>query len=332
MKGAGITAGQGQGGTKIGAVVRAVTEAIDSGRAGQGQRLPSISEISHHMGCSRDTAAKAYAILKKRGLIEAVPAKGYYVRSASRRVFMLLDDFSAFKEQLYHAFRENLPGEWTVDLLFHHYNERVFEQLVRESAGRYAVYVVMNLSHASVHPVLATLDPSRLLLLDMGSAERPEISCILQDFGSAVERCLEQGLAQIKKYREVVVVYNPRQTPHPPETGKAVRRFCARYGFSFRMVPQVLPGELRSGQLYLVIREADLVAVVNACRSLSLEPGREVGVLAYNDTPMKEIAANGISAISVDFREMGRKAALFAREGLKIREILPTSLILRQSL
>jgi len=60
---------------------------------------------------------------------------------------MLLDDFSAFKEQLYQSFRQHLPETYSVDLLFHHYNREVFEQLIQNSIGRYNVYIIMNIHH-----------------------------------------------------------------------------------------------------------------------------------------------------------------------------------------
>jgi DNA-binding LacI/PurR family transcriptional regulator len=47
---------------------------------------------------------------------------------------------------------------------------------------------------------------------------------------------------------------------------------------------------------------------------------------------MKAIAGNGITSISVDFSEMGKKAAVFVTKKQKIREIMPTSLIIRDSL
>jgi DNA-binding LacI/PurR family transcriptional regulator len=72
--------------------------------------------------------------------------------------------------------------------------------------------------------------------------------------------------------------------------------------------------------------------VVRACLQFNLTPGTDIGIIAYNDTPMKEIAANGITTISVDFSEMGKKAADFAVKGEKIQEILPTSLFIRNSL
>jgi hypothetical protein len=47
---------------------------------------------------------------------------------------------------------------------------------------------------------------------------------------------------------------------------------------------------------------------------------------------MKEIVEGGVTVISTDFRKMGELAAGFVKNKQKLQEILPTSLILRQSL
>ena len=78
--------------------------------------------------------------------------------------------------------------------------------------------------------------------------------------------------------------------------------------------------------------DADLVRVVKTCRIKKFELGKDVGVLSYNDTPMKQIVGGGITVISIDFELMGEQAAKFVKNKQKIGEVLTTSLILRDSL
>ena len=47
---------------------------------------------------------------------------------------------------------------------------------------------------------------------------------------------------------------------------------------------------------------------------------------------MKQIVGGGISVISTDFEKMGILAAEFVKNKEKISQVLPTSLILRDSL
>ncbi|WP_372947052.1 GntR family transcriptional regulator [Mariniphaga sp.] len=320
------------GQTKIQQLVHSISEAISSGQLKEGETLPSVNELSTESGFSRDTVFKAYKILKERNLVESAPTRGYYVTGGSFKVFMLLDDFSAFKEQLYKAFRNNLPNTYSVDLLFHHYNREVFNQLVNSSLGRYSMSVVMNIDHRSMEPVLKKIDPGKLLILDMGMPPSENISYVIQDFNKAVENCLEEGLTYLKKYSEMILVYDETETPHPAETVTAVRRFCENHNISFRLLKNTHGVEVKKEQCWFTIRDSDLVEVIKYCRSKGFLLGKDFGVLSYNDTPMKQIAGGGISVISTDFEQMGRLAARFVKDKQKVTEVLSTSLKIRQSL
>ena len=199
-----------------------------------GDILPSVNQLSNESGFSRDTVFKAYNILKKRNIIESAPTKGYYVASESFKVFMLLDDFSAFKEQLYQSFRAELPESYSVDLLFHHYNTEVFHQLIQNSLGRYSMYVVMNIDHKSVDPILEKIDANKLLIIDMGKPVNGKMNYLTQDFNESVIKCLNDEIQALKKYSELILVYEENSTPHPPETVMAVKKICKKHNLSFK--------------------------------------------------------------------------------------------------
>ncbi len=320
------------GQTKVQQLVHSITEAIGNGLLQVGDILPSVNQLSKQSGFSRDTVFKAYNILKKRSVIESAPTKGYFVASESYKVFMLLDDFSAFKEQLYQSFRKNLPDSYAVDLLFHHYNPQVFNQLIQNSLGRYSIYIVMNIDHRSIAPVLNKIDPNKLLILDMGNPAGTPYNYLIQDFDRAVAGCLEEGLDEIKKYEELILVYSEKDTPHPAETVSAVEGFCRKNRIPFRRVNRAGEEAVKKGQTWFVIRDADLVEIIKNCRARGLKMGKDVGVLSYNDAPMKQIVGGGISVITVDFEKMGRLAADFVKNKQQIQQVLPTSLYLRGSL
>lgn len=320
------------GQTKIQQLVHAVSSAISNGQLREGEILPSINKLSSESGFSRDTVFKAYSILQKRSLIESAPTRGYYVTGGAFRIVMLLDDFSAFKENLYKSFRSNLPESYSVDLLFHHYNHEVFNQLIQNSLGRYSVYIVMNIDHRGMEPVLEKIEPGKLLILDMGMPSSANISYIVQDFNHAVERCLEDGKNLLCKYSELILVYNEIDTPHPSETTLAVKRFCKKHGIRYTKVDKAGDTEVKKGQCWFTIRDSDLVEVVKKSHEKGLVTGKDIGIVSFNDTPMKQIAEGGISVISTDFEQMGILAAGFVKNRQKITQILPTSLILRKSI
>ena len=317
--------------TKLQQVIHSVTEAISLGILKEGNIMPSINQMNRESGISRDTIFKAYSILKKRSIIASTPTKGYFVASESFRVFVLLDDFSAFKEQLYQSFRANLPDNYSVDLLFHHYNPEVFNQLILNSLGRYSMYIVMNIDHKNVEEVVRKIDTQKLLILDMGFDPKHEISCLTQDFNQAVYDCLNSGLSLIHKYQELILVF-PTNTPHPVETISAFKRFCIDNQLNHTILDQIENREVQAGQAYLVIKDSDLVKIVKDCRKNGYQIGSQVGILSYNDSPMKEIVGSGITVISTDFVRMGRECAKFIVTNEKVNQVIPTHLIIRGSL
>ena len=317
--------------TKSQQLIHAVSEAINLGILKQGDFLPSINQLSKEGGISRDTIFKAYSKLKQQSIISSTPTKGYFISSKSYRVFVLLDDFSAFKEQLYKSVRYNLPDNYSVDLLFHHYNPEVFNQLILNSLGRYSMYIVMNIDNRNMEEVLRKIDPKKLLLLDMGSDPKNEISYLVQDFHQAVYDCLKSGLNLIQKYKEFILVF-PQDTPHPSETIDAFKRFCNDYQIKYTVLDNIDNREVQPGQAYLVIKDSDLVKIVKDCKKNAYKIGSEVGIISYNDTPMKEIAGDGITVISTDFVRMGRDCANFIVTKEKLAEVIPTNLIVRGSL
>lgn len=326
-----INTSNSSGQTKLQQLVHSITEAVSNGNLKTGDVLPSVNQLSSESGFSRDTVFKAYRMLKKQGVIESTPQKGYFVASESVKVFMLLDDFSAFKEQLYQSFRQNLPENVSVDLLFHHYNKTVFRQLIQSSIGRYSVYIIMNISNENIDPVLKKIDSKKLLILDMGKPET-NMNFLLQDFEDAVISCLSQGLNEIQKFEEFILIYSEKKTPHPPKTVAAFKRFCTANSINHRVAEKFSEKQLKTGQVYLAIKDADLVEIIKVGFKKGFQLGKDFGVISYNDTPMKEITGGGITVISTDFGLMGEKAAAFVNNRQSLAEILPTRLIMRKTL
>ena len=317
--------------TKLQQLIHAINEAISNGILKEGDFLPSVNQLSRQSGLSRDTIFKTYSILKQRSIISSTPTRGYFVSSLSFKVMVLLDDFSAFKEQLYTSFRSNLSENYAVDLLFHHYNPDVFDQLILNSLGRYSMYVVMNINNQRIENVLKKIDQNKLLILDMGTPDNPDIAYLTQDFSYGVLDCLKESLPLIKKYSEFHLVF-PETLFHPKELIHSFSYFCSSNKLKHYLIRKIQDHPVEAGQAFLVVREADLVYIIKQCRQKGLEPGKDVGLISYNDTPMKEIVGNGITTISVDFGEMGLKAAHFVESKEKVFEVLTPKLTIRGSL
>ena len=67
-------------------VAAKITHLIHRGTLRPGERIPSVRRISRQEKVSVSTALQAYFLLEDRGLIEARPQSGFYVRLQSRRL------------------------------------------------------------------------------------------------------------------------------------------------------------------------------------------------------------------------------------------------------
>ena len=81
-------------------LVDAVMDAISQNQLKPGDMLPSVNYLIKECNISRDTVFKAYAELKKRGVVESVPNRGYFVARKFTRVLLFLDTFKAYKEEI----------------------------------------------------------------------------------------------------------------------------------------------------------------------------------------------------------------------------------------
>lgn len=317
--------------TKVQHLTEALVKAISEGIYPAGSQLPSVNQLSKEHNLSRDTVFKAFSELKKRGVAESTPAKGYHVANANFRVFLFLDTYSPFKDVLYNSFVQALPKNYKVDLLFHFYNARLFEQVILDSIGRYNAYVVMNFSNEVFHEVLKKIDNNKLLLLDLGDFEKDGYSYVCQDFGPSVYKCLTEQKQLFTKYTKAYLFF-PKDSEHPRITIKYFKKFCKEINLECQVIEKLGDHEPSPGTMYFVIRQKELIEVIKSCKQKELQIGRDIGLLAYNDTPVYEILENGITVISTDFVEMGKKAAQYIASREKICESTQTRLIIRNSL
>ena len=84
------------------------------------------------------------------------------------------------------------------------------------------------------------------------------------------------------------------------------------------MISKLSDRAVQKRQAYLSIKEEDLVYIVKSCKTQNLKLGSDVGLIAYNDSPLKELVGDGITVISADFAEMGAKAARFVESKEKV--------------
>ena len=90
--------------------------------------------------------------------------------------------------------------------------------------------------------------------------------------------------------------------------------------------------EIKKGHAYLVIDDSDLIKLLKICKFKNWVPGIEVGVVSYNETPLKEVIREGITVISCNFEVMAKEMADFIHKRKPVQKVIPIALIPRNSL
>jgi DNA-binding transcriptional regulator YhcF (GntR family) len=319
-------------------IINSVIADIERNVLKKNEQLPSISELSEEYYIARDTVEKAYRELREQGFITSVQGKGYYVNSREgrkMRILLIFNKLSSYKKLIYYAFLKVLGDKASVDLQIHHYNVRIFEEIIDKNLGKYNHYVVMphffpEADKSLAIKVLEKIPANELVLLDKDLPDfKHECLTVYQDFERDVSQALEDAQDLLEKYTKIVLVF-PSDGNYPIEIVKGVRYFC-NYAKKEFVSKENVEGEILHAQTaYLVVEETDLAELVKKTRQSSFTLGKEIGIISFNETTLKELL--GITVITTDFETMGRTAAALLLDNKKIKVKNPFYMIRRESL
>ncbi|MDD2307385.1 MAG: GntR family transcriptional regulator [Prolixibacteraceae bacterium] len=315
-------------------IINSIYTAISIGELKLGDKIPSLNQICTEFELSRDTVMVAFNELKAKGIINSIPGKGYYINSieinVDQKIFLLFDELNAFKEDLYTAFLNSLDNKSTVDIYFHHFNYQVFKDLISESAGKYTSYVIMPATFDYSADIIGKLPKDKVYILDRLKEDLTDYPVVYQDFEQDVYDALNEGLELLQKYNNLIMIYPGGKEPEGRMLG--FQRFCKEKGFKSEIIRNVSTKEMKSGEAYFVPSDRNLVRLVKMATEKNLELGRDVGIVSFNDTVLKEVVAGGITIISTDFQLMGQTLARMIQERSSEKIRNHSSLIRRNSL
>ena len=325
-------------------VIISIMSNIEAGKLKYGQKIPSINSLSAEFYLSRDTVEKAYLDLKERGIIESVAGKGYYIRHSNPlskiKVLILFNKISAYKKVIYNRIVKELGNKAEIHLHVYHCEFSLFKEIVEKAYPGYDYYLIMphfkSVEDREVASFLNILPSDKLIILDREIAGlKGNFGSVFQDFRSDIFNALSEGLEHFRKYRRITMVFPEKiDYPYPKEILLGFRKFVVEHHFEFGIVNEIGPDyAVMDGEAFITIEETDLVQLIKKIVTLPhLKLGHNVGILSYNDTPLKEVLADGISVLTTDFEQMGQKVARMILEKERIVEKNDFRLILRNSL
>jgi len=315
-------------------IIITVEKGIEEGKLIKGDKLPSVNKVSIEFSLSRDTVLQAYDELKKRGIIYAIPGKGYYVKSIAvtikQRIFLLFDELNIFKEDIYNAFLKNIGNDVQVDIFFHHFNIQVFQKLINDSNGNYTKYIIMPTNLAEAASVIKTLPVNEVYILDQTNPELKSFPAVYQNFVKDIYDRLLEGKSKLDKYEKLIMIFPGFREPLGMRIG--FENFCRDFAFNYEIITEFENQKINKGEVYIIPSDRDLVRVIEKSKLQNLQLGDDFGIISYNETPLKKVVENGITTISTNFDAMGRILAQMILKGKKEQIENKCTLIIRNSL
>lgn len=277
-----------------------------------GDRLPSLNALSSSNLMAKETVVKAFKMLEERGIISSVQGKGFYVASqdfASRyRVFALMPTHSAYMATMYNAMKSAMGNKGTIDFYFHHYNVQLFKEIIKKADGHYTHYIISPFVHKGVKNAMISLPREKVFLLDRNPVSlKLEYPGVWQNFYDDIYNTLTRLKDRLINYKKLIFLFRDKVTPPPLELTWAFEAFCEEYNIDYAIHGEDVFLQTRKNYGYVVIDDEDLVEILLFARNNQLVPGRDIGVLSYNETPLKSVAGEGVSTISTRFDEMGER-------------------------
>ena len=313
-------------------------EEIHAGNLTLNQRLPSVNQFSKELQISRETVFKALNHLSEKGVIKSANRRGYYIQKTeglgTYRVFLLMDKLTPFKEFLYRTFVDTIGSQGSVDVFFHHHNRSIFQKLIKENLNNYTNFVIVTFFKESVADVLNLIPPEKRIILDSFEPDlEGNYGMVFQDFSADIFNSLESAKDILSNYKRLIMVA-PGSLYHIDWVKTGFKRYCEENGLNYKIIPGVDDKDFHIGDVYLTNSGYDfeLVELIKLSRERGYQVGKDIGIISYNDIPMKEVLEGGITVISTDFEQMGKTAAQMILDRKLERIANPTRLILRNSL
>lgn len=330
-------------------IVDSIINNISNGNIELNQKLPSINTISEDFNLSRDTVEKAYNILKERNIIVSIPRRGNYIANVETshklNILFLVSKMSAYKMAIFNSFLNKIGINSKIDLVIYHCDEFIFLNTLRNAKLVYDYYVILphfktdKLEHASftsnILTALQKIPKEKLLVVDNVMPpllNDKEIIAVYQEYDNDIFEALTRGMDKIEKYKKIALIYPLNSIyPYPRRILHGFRRFCLENNKDFEILDSVVNDMVfNKGDLFISIQESDLVNLINQIRTNKLELGVDVGVISYNDTPLKELL--GIATMTTDFKKMGETAAQMILNNEKGSIKIPFNFIDRSSI
>ena len=179
-----------------------------------------------------------------------------------------------------------------IDFYIYNNDFALFKKLLSTRRDDYTNYVIIphfieGGNHAS--EIINILPKVKLLLLDkILPGVSGEYAAVYEDFEHDIYHALREALDPLSKYHSLYIIF-PKDSYYPPEIVKGFTDFCLEYAFNYKMLNDVEEETIQEGSVYIVVMEDDLVKLIEKIMATDFQIGKQVGIISYNEIPIKKI-------------------------------------------
>lgn len=233
---------------------------------------------------------------------------------------------------VYDSFVSAVGDGVVTDLVIYNNDFNQFKKFLDSRKDQYSHFVIMphfTEGDELASQVINTIPKHKLVMLSkMIPGVTGSYAAVYEDFENDIYGALEKAVPELSKYHTLKLVF-PGNSYYPKQITKGFIRFCQQYAFKYEMLPNIEESPIQEGEVYVILKEDDLVTFIERVKVADFKVGKQVGLISYNEAPIKKIILNGVSTISTDFKEMGKIAAKLIAENSREQVKVPFYLTMR---
>lgn len=320
-------------------LINSLLSDIEMGELKAGERLPSINEASEECYLSRDTVERAYTELHKMGVITSIFRKGYFISETKvklkTKVLLLVGKITDSNKVLYNTISEALGKNYSLDIFTFDYKTKNFVEILNQQLGNYHYYIVLPHlveENEETHKTLKKIAGDRLIVLEQPFKDlqhhyaKVSIANLLN-----LNSIFNAHIHLFNKYKGFNLVLSD-EVYFDANLITSLRNFCNNIQLDFQVLDGLEEEELEKDQIYFTLTDSDLVQTIRFAEKNQWIIGSEIGIISLNDSPIKEILANGITVFSLEFEQMGELIAKGIKNTERINDSIEIKFITRKSL
>lgn len=325
--------------TKSRQLVKAILDAMQSGKLHQGDTLPSINDLCTALETSRGTIERAYNKLREMGAINSYHGKSYYIADKKTppvtSILLLFSNLSIHKKIMFDSFSQTIGEQGKIDFYIYNNDYNLFKKLLTEKMDAYSKIVVVPQftdNEEMAHQLIDKIPKEKLVLMGRLIEEMEgDFGAVYEPFKNDIYDSLKKIRKRLSKYSTIKMVF-PEGSYYSREIINGFMDFCSDYTFDYELLADLEEETIAPNTAYITLSEDDLIVLIEKIIPLQLNVGKQVGILSYNESPLKKIILNGISTISSNFEVIGHKTAEIVLRNSTEKIPVPCAITLRKSL